>query len=540
MPATRLAPDLVADELARIFKRSQTELELIVSDGLRRGLDPARYRTPDQIRGDATVAYRARALARAKALLADLERQAGTASKRAALVAYRATITAVDHTLPGGTALAAFGNTHVAAVEVLAGNMNTALAGACSEVGTNIATVFARADALEGALGPGQRPLPAGRFIGRRIDDAWRREALERVAAGIVNLDTRAQVTAGLVRSLINNGVTDALTGFVDRAGRRWDLTTYATMVARTTTRETMTAATVNRMGEHGADIVTISSHPHPADECDEWDGNTFSLSGESEEYPLLEEYPPFHGNCEHVVTPGIGNLDQFEAELERAVAGELNRADTGTAPTPPTPAAPAPAPPPPTPTPASSPRLSPTSTPEAPTLSARTPPPSRDAHTADRLEDQRAFESLIGGDPGPDPELAAARAREWELDHKRAIRALNARIGTPGVNYLKRQDSVRRGLREQVLRGDLSLEDLEQEMYEDYRDKEARAIERERQAGLMKRGSYPCGRCHRFKPTPASVCGYCGDDPVTYSAGGDNARRLDEIAFNRDKGYDY
>lgn len=44
--------------------------------------------------------------------------------------------------------------------------------------------------------------------------------------------------------------------------------------------------------------------------------------------------------------------------------------------------------------------------------------------------------------------------------------------------------------------------------------------------------GSWPCfnRRCRKFKPRPSSVCGQCGDDPVTYNG--------DRMEFDRAHGY--
>lgn len=118
---------------------------------------------------------------------------------------------------------------------------------------------------------------------------------MEEVAGGIIGLDTRRQVSAGLHRRLLLEGVTDALTGFVDASGRRWSLPSYTEMVARTTTREAMSAGTANRMTEHGLDLVTISEHAHVADECSDYEGNTYSLTGTDTRYPVLDVRPPFH-----------------------------------------------------------------------------------------------------------------------------------------------------------------------------------------------------------------------------------------------------
>lgn len=317
--------DVLTDELIGVLGRATKRLELIVESGIRRGLDPARVNTAGQRRGDATARYRQQQRAQAISLLQDLTRRVREHAPRAIAATYRATVAAVDATVGDELTLTGgFGTIHVRALEALASNMTRSLQAAIDTVGGNIDDVFARADAIDGAL-RNDRPMPGPiPFIGRRINDPYRRVALETVAQGVVGLDTRTQVSDALARRLVTEGVTDAVTGFVDRSGRRWPLNVYTEMVARTTTREATTRATVNRLHEGGLDLVEVSSHPHIHDMCDPFDGQTFALTAAGAErtgYPLLDELPPFHPNCKHVLAPGRGNLDRFEAELGRMAA---------------------------------------------------------------------------------------------------------------------------------------------------------------------------------------------------------------------------
>lgn len=153
--------------------------------------------------------------------------------------------------------------------------------------------------------------------IGRQVDDVFRKASLTSVTTGLLEGRTRKDTTRVLVRNLVNQGVT----GFVDNAGRRWSLSNYATMVARTTTREAVSHGTANRMLENGHDLVTISSHTHTPDECSDYDGQTFSLSGEDDEFPALDMYPPFHPNCVHVLTPAAATMKRFEQSLAEDAA---------------------------------------------------------------------------------------------------------------------------------------------------------------------------------------------------------------------------
>jgi len=339
MPRTHTHPtDALVDDLVGIYDRAAMRLEAIVGMGLRRGLDPARLGTVDQRRGDSTLAYRQRQLDQANAILGQLRQQVGVAAPVVVHRAYRGGLVAVDRTIGIESRIAGeFGRVHTRAVQTLAANLTASLTAAADSVGENLATVFARADALEGALTPaGVAGLP---FIGRRQDDPYRSAALRGLAESTIGLDTRRQASRALADRLVREGVTDALTGFVDRAGKRWPLQHYARMVARTTTREAMTRGTVNRLREGAIDLVTITSHPHTPDICSPYDGRTFSMDGEHPGYPELDRLPPFHPNCVHVLTPAAANLDEFERELE---AGATE------------PPAPVPAPPPPTPAPGS------------------------------------------------------------------------------------------------------------------------------------------------------------------------------------------
>lgn len=156
----------------------------------------------------------------------------------------------------------------------------------------------------------------ARQLVGRRTEDAFRRVALEVVGEGVAGGQTRREVSEQLKRRLIREGVTDSLTGFVDKRGARWQLDTYTQMVARTTTREAMSAGTRNRMIEIGEDLVTISDHSTETEICKAYEGQTFSLTGATPGYDVIDQLPPFHPNCWHVATPAAANLDRLEREL--------------------------------------------------------------------------------------------------------------------------------------------------------------------------------------------------------------------------------
>ncbi len=106
--------------------------------------------------------------------------------------------------------------------------------------------------------------------------------------------------------------IMDRLIGLLNGAdiininGRNYDLRSYSEMVARTRMREAQTEATKELCKEYGNDLVQFSDHDNACDECAQYEGVIFSLSGESTEYDVLpdEAEPPVHPNCEHNLNP--------------------------------------------------------------------------------------------------------------------------------------------------------------------------------------------------------------------------------------------
>lgn len=265
----RVPPDRAFDELVAIYEDAAAALRLSIAGALRSG-------------SIASAAYRERQLAHVLAILGRLRvagRQATIAGTR---IAYSAAAVAVDK----ATALSGdFGGIHDRAVALLADN------------------AAGRLDS-------------AAELVGRRTGDAFRAAALRETGKGLAAGESRLTVSKALERRLVEEGVTDALTGFVDAAERRWGLDVYARMVARTTTREAVTRGTVNRLEEHGLDLVTVSDHGTDTELCQEFEGNTYSLSGDTPGYDVLEEEPPFHPNCQHVLTPAEASFADFERGL--------------------------------------------------------------------------------------------------------------------------------------------------------------------------------------------------------------------------------
>lgn len=155
-------------------------------------------------------------------------------------------------------------------------------------------------------------------MIGRRVDDIYRKIALENIRASAIGYQSWQKVARNYRQQLADEGVT----GFTDRAGKKWDMSTYSKMVARTTTMESHLEGTKTRLLENGHDLVQISKHSSPCKLCAPWEGKIVSLSGNDKDYPSMDDATAaglFHPNCRHA----YGLYIDIDAEIAK-MEGEL------------------------------------------------------------------------------------------------------------------------------------------------------------------------------------------------------------------------
>lgn len=157
--------------------------------------------------------------------------------------------------------------------------------------------------------------------VGRQVDDIYRELALERTRGSIIGYETWDRVARRYRTELADKGVT----GFKDRSGKNWNMTTYTRMVARTTTMEAHLEGTKNRLMELDWDLVKVSSHHGACPLCVPWEGKILSLSGKTKGYPTLDEAKAdglFHPNCRHAyglhidIDKEIEDMDKEEEKI--------------------------------------------------------------------------------------------------------------------------------------------------------------------------------------------------------------------------------
>jgi hypothetical protein len=173
-------------------------------------------------------------------------------------------------------------------------------------------------------------------YMEDRLKEALRTAAKEEYQLGIITGETRRQMTKKLMGKLNQKGFTayfdekgryiplkdytDTLleenwVGFVDAAGRRWDLENYSEMLTRTKVTEAVSRGTENRLTSNGLDLVIITDHG-AEDWCRFYANRIFSINGATPGYPLLSEAPnggtPFHPRCKCREAPIV---EKFESD---------------------------------------------------------------------------------------------------------------------------------------------------------------------------------------------------------------------------------
>lgn len=91
---------------------------------------------------------------------------------------------------------------------------------------------------------------------------------------------------------------------FVEVNGRNYNVKKYAKMIARTEMRKGQTQSVLDVCEQFDNDLVQVSQHGDSCPICDPYQGQIYSLSGQSKEYPALDIEIPIHPNCEHNLDP--------------------------------------------------------------------------------------------------------------------------------------------------------------------------------------------------------------------------------------------
>ncbi|MFE7073796.1 phage minor capsid protein [Streptomyces sp. NPDC057620] len=108
--------------------------------------------------------------------------------------------------------------------------------------------------------------------------DVYRQVIAEAASAPLLGAQTRRQAAARALAKFGNRGVT----GFVDRRGHAWNLTSYVEMATRSAVGRAAVQAHTDRLGAAGIELVIVSDAPEECDRCKPWEGKILRREGPS------------------------------------------------------------------------------------------------------------------------------------------------------------------------------------------------------------------------------------------------------------------
>lgn len=154
--------------------------------------------------------------------------------------------------------------------------------------------------------------LYATQNTSRKVKKIVRDTVSERMRINTAQQLGRRTQTKDIVERLSKQGLSrrlkkDGWVGIVDKANRRWNLTTYAEMVVRTKMQQSYVEGVRSEALERGVDLAIISSHG-ATDPCSNHEGAIISMNGTTKGYPSYAELRGsdeiFHPNCKHTISP--------------------------------------------------------------------------------------------------------------------------------------------------------------------------------------------------------------------------------------------
>jgi hypothetical protein len=173
--------------------------------------------------------------------------------------------------------------------------------------------------------------------IGRLQEDIYRKTALESIREGEVSGLGINEAQKIFVEKMKESGIT----GFVDKAGKKWSLSAYCAMATRTTSRQAANLGTLFADEIH--DLYKISSHGTTCPVCAPLEGRVYSRSGNDKEFPPLARafgkidpgggngldntYLNIHPNCRHVIVKytDAGRSDEEKRKIREFSSFEKN-----------------------------------------------------------------------------------------------------------------------------------------------------------------------------------------------------------------------
>lgn len=150
------------------------------------------------------------------------------------------------------------------------------------------------------------------------------------IAGAAEDVITGVATRQSAVQRALNMFADRGITGFVDSAGRSWDMASYAEMATRSAVIRSSVAGKSEKYQAADQDLVVVSDHWEECDLCRPWEGRVLSLSGKTSGYPTLAEAEGaglFHPACRHTTNlwiPGVSETPRRQTPVDKAEAEKV------------------------------------------------------------------------------------------------------------------------------------------------------------------------------------------------------------------------
>ena len=102
----------------------------------------------------------------------------------------------------------------------------------------------------------------------------------------------------------------------------------YAELVARTKYHESQSYAAMAQAKNYGTDLVVVSNHNTRTAICQPYEAKTYSMTGKDKRFPVLDQAPPFHPNCLHLLYPVFSDAMEIDGTLEKQAEFSMGKTD--------------------------------------------------------------------------------------------------------------------------------------------------------------------------------------------------------------------
>ena len=156
----------------------------------------------------------------------------------------------------------------------------------------------------------------------RAVDDQYRSIIGQAVAAQATGTITTKQALKQALNAFADRGIS----GFTDRAGRRWGMAEYSEMAVRTGMMRAAIAGYSADALEHGETLVIVSDHADECPLCRPWERKVLAIAPEGLQHPDCQGTLDgaraaglFHPNCLHSITVYVPGLTDRTGSKARA-----------------------------------------------------------------------------------------------------------------------------------------------------------------------------------------------------------------------------